>query len=113
MPSRCSNHLKTSWWERGDPLFWGTLTDGHVLSLMSVYGEGRTCFTRPICMHACRAGKEAAQPFLKRQVKPMKRLLAAAVNSLTYVALCTSILALGLVAGFLLASPLSSQASAD
>lgn len=43
----------------------------------------------------------------------MKRLLAAAVNSLTYVALCTSILALGLVAGFLLASPLSSQASAD
>lgn len=42
-------------------------------------------------------------------MRPMKRLLAAAVNSLTYVALCTSILALGLVAGFLLASPLSSQ----
>ncbi len=43
--------------------------------------------------------------------QPMKRLLRSAVGGLPYVALCASVLALGLIAGFLLAAPLTSQAS--
>jgi hypothetical protein len=38
---------------------------------------------------------------------PTKRLLLRGARALPYVALCSSVLALGLVAGFLLASPLA------
>lgn len=42
---------------------------------------------------------------------PTKRLLLRGVRALPYVALCSSVLALGLVAGFLLASPLAPKVS--
>ena len=38
-----------------------------------------------------------------------KRLLLRGLRALPYIALCSSVLALGLVAGFLLASPLAPQ----
>ena len=41
----------------------------------------------------------------------MKRALAAALGALPAIALCASVLALGLIAGFLLAAPLSPQVS--
>ena len=41
--------------------------------------------------------------------QPTKRVLIRAVALLPYIALCSSVLALGLIAGFLLASPLAPQ----
>lgn len=41
----------------------------------------------------------------------MKRALAAALGALPAIALCASVLALGLIAGFLLAAPLTPQVS--
>lgn len=39
----------------------------------------------------------------------MKRVMLRVLRSLPYIALCTAVLALGLVAGYLLAAPLSPQ----
>lgn len=45
-------------------------------------------------------------PLPKRSAR---QLLFSSVKALPYVALCTSVLALGLIAGFILASPLAPQ----
>ncbi|CAL8463815.1 g3349 [Coccomyxa elongata] len=56
-----------------------------------------------------RGSGKPAQPWWRRQARPMKRALAATLGALPAIALCASVLALGLIAGFLLAAPLTPQ----